>query len=83
MLNQDFITKLEDYIENNPYEDFWKSYHEMSRITGYDMKEIIVYIDRFSVIKMNSDGKYTTNKMYEKHTGWFRKLMDTYRGEIK
>lgn len=70
------VEKFEDYIEKNHTNGIWKNLIEIEEITGEDIHIIITDIDNSFEFCKNSQGKYTTRKMYEKYTSFWRKLLD-------
>ena len=55
------VEKFEDYIEKNHTNGIWKN---------------LIEIDNSFEFCKNSQGKYTTRKMYKKYTSFWRKLLD-------
>ena len=75
---EDLIVKYEKYVNEHIEEGFLKYYIEIEEITGIDIREVIKYIDKSDEFVINSKRKWTTRKMYNKHTSFWKKVLDTY-----
>ena len=75
---EDLIVKYEKYVNEHIEEGFWKSYIEIEEITGIEIHDVIRYIDDSNEFIINTSRKWTTRKMYSKHTKFWKKIIDVY-----
>ena len=74
----DLLVKFESYVNEHKEEGLWKSILEIEKITGVDIHYIVEYVENSDDFIINTNRKWTTKRLYNSNTSFWKKIIDVY-----
>lgn len=77
-----FVLTFEDYVKKHSGDSIWKSIDEIAHITGSTESTAFKQVQSFDEFIENSNGEFTTRKLYEENSSFFKKMFDQIKNRI-
>jgi hypothetical protein len=77
------ITSFEEFVNKHTQDGYWKSIDDIVDISGSTAPNVRNVIKSFDEFIENDNDEYTTVRMYEKYTPFWKKIRNTAKGIVR